>query len=62
MNNSSETNKKNKKLISIITPFFNDEEVVEDFHDSLSEIINKLTIGLFRPIKMIKSSCGNCNK
>ena len=27
MNNSSETNKKNKKLISIITPFFNDEEV-----------------------------------
>ena len=42
MNNSSETNKKNKKLISIITPFFNDEEVVEDFHDSLSEIINKL--------------------
>ena len=42
MNNSSETNKKSKKLISIITPFFNDEEVVEDFHDSLSEIINKL--------------------
>ena len=39
---SKEISKNNKKLISIITPFFNDEDVVEDFYNSLNEIINKL--------------------
>ena len=33
---------KKKGLVSIVTPFFNDEETVEDFHNSLSAIIKKL--------------------